>query len=137
MARRGGEYYLRSVVRLHSLDNCQHGVAECTNPLLRLVEVFGQISNGEQQFRFLGGWVLPRFMNGNCVNEVIERRPEIVDTVPNDERPPLKRGLLVEVENNAVPGKISISLFGESIRAVVHPGGNLIFDGLSVFFGTL
>jgi hypothetical protein len=75
--------------------------------------------------------------HGDCVNQVIERTPQIVDAVTGNQRPPFDWWLAFGSRyNDAVLSKIITNPFDVPIRTMVEVGENFILERLKVFFGS-
>ena len=128
------ELWVRSVVRLQGLDNCPHRITEAPEFLSRsLCELSTRIDDGELKGIRTRRRVLSRFVNGNGVNEVIKNAPETMNAVPDYQSPSFSPWLSGNVKNDSVTGKIRVWLLGHTVGVRVHPGSDLILDGLSVF----
>lgn len=127
------EFWVRSVVRLQSLDLCPHSLAEALDAPLLAPEAIGRVRDGKSEDPFIGGRILIRFDDSDAIDGVVEGGPKIMDAVAGEERPPFQGRLLIDVYDDAIPGCVRVSLSDDAIRATVSPGRNLVFDGLQVF----
>jgi len=133
--RRDG--WIRSVVRLRSLDCCPNWLAERTDPSTAgILKVRSIVADGEGEAVFLGGRMWPRFMHGNCIDQVVQRRPQIVDAVRDYKRPSLERRLLPNLKNDTPAGRIRVSLSDESVWFSLYPWSKLRTIGCKVLFGS-
>jgi hypothetical protein len=134
--RRDG--WIRSIVRLRSLDCCpRRTIQDCNSPA-RVLEVDSTIRDGEGEALFLGGrkWTRQQLMNGNGIDQVVERGPQIVKAIRDHERPSRKRRLFTHLKSNAPVGRIFVSLSNESVRFSLYPRSKLSAIGCKVLFGS-
>ena len=85
----GRELFMRSVVRLHSLDCCPHIKAQCTNSSLNIgtVESDVVIADRELQGVPIGGQGCRSLVNGNGVEQMIESTTQVMDAVSKTANP--------------------------------------------------
>ena len=124
-----------SVVWLQPLDFCLHTqVQRLDSP--RLVDEFiGAIGNRELQAPFLRGRVLSAFSDGSGVDEMIQGRPKVVNTISNNARPMVKRGLDFDLfDDHAVAGTVSVDLLADDVRIGVNPSLQFSVEGIGMFF---
>lgn len=130
------EYFVRSIVRLHGLNGRSHWLAQgFKSPPVALPELFTRVAYGEHEQLVVGRDFLTRFVNGDCINIMIERTPQVMHNIAGNERPFLERGFFFNSKDNTIPGKVIIRLVDKTIRVIIHPGFDLILDGVEVFLG--
>jgi hypothetical protein len=135
--QQGREGWVPSVVRLHSLDSGLHVGAQGLESPQLFREVFGLVGNGELQNLFIGGRVLPGFVNSKSVNEVVQSRSQIVDTIAENQAPSVKGGFGFNILNNqAVAGAVSIELSADDVRVAVNPSFQFSVERVRMFFST-
>ncbi len=130
------EFFVRSIVRLHSLNGRSNWLAQgFKSPPFLLPELSTTIAYGEHKFPVVGRDFLSRLINSDCINKIVERAPQIMHDITGDKTPFLQRGFFLNSKDNRIPGKVSISFVNNSIRAFIHPGFDLILEGVEIFFG--
>ena len=131
----GGHLLVRSMVRLRALDPCLRltGEGEDSFPPLHF-KLFGSSGDGELESSDVGRRVKAALVDGNRVDDIIERGPEIVDTVARDQGPAIQRGRICDFDDKAIAGTIRIVLFGDGIGATVAPVGQLGIVSIEMFF---
>lgn len=124
---------VRSVVRLNALDRLTDGQTEFLDtPVLR-PKVIGSVVDQECRFPLVGRWVRLEFVNRNRVDEVIERRTQVVDRVTEQQGPSLERGRLQDRKNDAVACAVAIDLLRDCVRVFLHPSVQFLIEKASMF----
>lgn len=130
------EYFVRSIVGLHGLNGRSHWLAQgFKSPPVALPELFTRVAYGEHKLSLVRRDFLSRFANGDCINIMIERTPQIMHDIAGNERPFMERGFFFNSKDNTIPGKVSIRMVDKTIRVIIHPGFDLILEGVEVFLG--
>lgn len=130
------ERAVRSVVRLYPLDLCPHCQIERSDPPSLVVEVGGSVSNGELKPSFVGGRVALGLNGGDGVNQMVEGRPKIVNTVAEEEGQSVEVGWIGDAGDKMVIMAIRamINRYGGWLR--MTPSSNYSVGGFGVFYCT-
>jgi hypothetical protein len=128
--------WMRSIVRLRRLDSCLNWIAY--RPKLpafdgSIIEGVTTVRDGELQLARISGQVGRSLVNGNCINEMVESVPEIVESVGDDQRPSLYGRGFINPNDDAVSCAIRILLCEQTVRVSVRPCQDFILEGLSMF----
>ena len=103
----GRKVLVRSIVRLRALDSCLRIRAQSGDSTPLLLKCAGTFRNGKLERPEPLGSSASGLSDRQCVNEVIERGPEIMDTVASDEGPSVEGRVLTDFDSNAVAAKLS------------------------------
>lgn len=134
-SQQGRELWVRSIVRLRSLEACLERVADIPeSPFLFDKRFFG-IGNRELENIVLRRGVASAFSDGHGVNQIVQSSPEVMDAISRDERPSIERRVFPEIDDKTVAATIGVTLLGDNVRVSIFPCNNFRFDGLEVFFG--
>lgn len=133
-AQQRGESCVGGVVRLRFLNSCPNWVAYSAKSLLGdgASETRARVSYGEHEPVFIAGRVRRSLVDSDGIDKMVESIPQVIERIGNYQRPSLSRGRLIDPQNQAVSGAISVSLLDETIRVPARPGADLVLDGLSV-----
>ena len=121
------------VVRLNALDGCLDWNAEFLYAFPLRTKVLAVVGYREGATPLVGRWIRLQFVNGNSVDEVIERGPEIVNRVPKNQRPALERRRLQDRNDDAVTRAVAVHLSRNCIGAVFYPGIKFLIQKACVF----
>lgn len=127
---------MRAIVRLKLFNDCPDWMANIPQQQslgYSLIKLNPTIRDGEHKFPFEAGLIRRGLVGGNGIHEIIQRRPEVVQIVPDDKTPTLKRRGFIDPENQTKFSVLRICLFDEAIGVSLKIGTNLILDGLSVY----
>jgi hypothetical protein len=129
------EFWVRAIVRLYSLDSCPHSKTQSRNPLFGVMKLTSVASQGEGELIGAGRGFLPRLMDGDCVDQVVEGGTKIVDAVPDLKGQSLEIGSLGSVENPTMFGTIGLDLLGDAVVFRLQSGSRACIDGIEMFLG--
>jgi hypothetical protein len=132
----GREEMVRSIVRLYRLDNCPHCLAQGLNVPRLLGKPTGIIGNGELQDALIRRRVDAGLVDGDGVNQVIESRSQVVNTIPADHRPAVAVQPTVKMNVEMVMMTLSISVRGDRVRLGILPSEDFFGDGFGMFLCT-
>ena len=134
-SQQGREGWVPSVVRLHSLDFCPHAETQRLHSKCLVGEFGGRVGDRKlQNFLVTGGGPFG-FTNGSGVDEVIQSGAQIVNTVAEDDRPPIqRRGCFDIFDETAVAGTVSIDLLADDVRVAVNPSFQFAVESIGVLF---
>jgi hypothetical protein len=126
-------FWVRSMVRLYSLDCCLHSVTQRSDSPLATGELFRTAGDGKSQLVGSRRGRSPRFTNCNRVDRMIQSAPKVMDAISGEQRPSLDAGRIQHPQEEGMSGVIGVCLLDGCVRVTLHPGANLILDGLKVF----
>jgi len=124
-----------SVVRLYPLNACPHCLAQGLNSSTLVSESSRTIGDGKLKQSLVQGRVDSTFSDGNCINKLIESTPEIVNAIPNDQRPPIPIGK-IEANLDAIAITLGVNVIGEDVGLSLFPIQDFVIDGFGVYLCT-
>jgi hypothetical protein len=104
------EFSVGAIVRLYPLNRCPHRRAETLNPPLHLVKLRGVTGEGESELGGVGRGILPGFVDGDSVDQVVEGASQVVDAISDPEINIGEIPGVNDMENPTVFGSIGIEL---------------------------
>jgi hypothetical protein len=111
--------FLRTLVRLQSLDGCLCLTAERPDAPLSAVPPSGVLRDRECQTTLIGGRIDSAFLDRDRVDAVVEGASKAVNSVSEDEAPPNGGQRLVELDIEAVLTGVRIWLAPSSVGMAV------------------
>ena len=135
----GRQAFVRSMVRLCPLDFCPHAGAESAGFLGRSMEMEPLRVVADREREDIGAWgrITLGLRDSDCVDEVVQRAPQVVNHITRDQRPLLKIGRVENGDDPTVSGEIRARVVGESIRVGITPGRNITFEGFEMHLGAV
>lgn len=134
-AKQGREKWVRSIVRLRSLDYCLRSRVKERDPVLLSGVVVRSTYDRELEFLPIRRGIPSSVSDGEPVNDVVKGGPEIMNTVSRNERPSFERGSTNDVNDSAVAFTLGVTLMGDDIRLSLGPCLDFNLKSLDVFFG--
>ncbi len=128
-----GELWVPTIVQLSPLDCCPHRIAERSDTPAIFSKPIRCVTDGKHQVPSIGRRFLPRLVDSNGINELVESCPQVMETVSSNQPPSLQGGRPQVPNDDTVPGHFSVTLIGETNCLSLFPGADLILDGLHVF----
>jgi hypothetical protein len=133
-SKRGRDSGIGPMVRLYGF----YGVACCGGELTELDGVppkfFRIVCNDESELVFLGGRILPRFVDRDCIDEVIQSGPKIVDAVSENQSPIEQLWGIAEFNDEGELGSAFVETLEHPIRFVFCPFKDKLLDLFQVNF---
>ena len=123
----------RSLVRLDALDSVSDRLAEIRDAPVFRPKVIGCVVDEKCGPSLIRRWIRLQVVNGDRIDEVVERGSQIVNSVPKDQGPSLERWRLQNREDDAVTCAVAIDLQGDCVRVFLYPGIKFLIDKASVF----
>lgn len=123
---------LPSVVRLQPLDLCLRGWGDAPKRVLESAQVLSG-EDGEHGFlRELARQPLPPVGGGKVEGEVVERSPQAMQTIPDDEAKVVSGWGVEDFDPKELLAGINVRFGPCSVRAFFLPGSNFGFKALQV-----
>ncbi len=134
--KEGRKFSVESIVRLQSLNSCLRRSAQRSETAISFAwPIASPSDNRELNTPFIGGRVVPALADREAICGMIESRPQVVNAVPGDQRPSFEIGRNVDIQDDAVAARVSVTLLGESVGVSAKPGQSFGIEGIQVFFG--
>jgi hypothetical protein len=121
------------LVGLYRLDECPHLVSEGLQVPRLSLPVGGIIDDHELQSVEVGRRVLGRHTYSECIDEMIQRTPKIVDSIANQKAPAPRIRNLVEPDVEAVVGALTSWLGLYGVGVTLGPLADFSVEGINVF----
>lgn len=124
-----------SIVRLYRLDACPHCRAQGFNSPLLIRERTGIVGDGKLENAFAGGRIGAGFLNSDSVDEMVESRSQVMNTISADQRPSVEIAVQrpVEVDDEPVITTLDVSLRGDLVSVNFSPIKDFFVDRVGQF----
>lgn len=132
----GRQLWVRSIVRLRPLKTCLDSfVGDRPKSPFLLGKCLASIGDRELKDVMLRRRIARAFFDGNGIDEVIEARPQVMNTVSGNKRPSVEGRLFRDLSDKTMAATIGVTLFGDSVRLSLVPCNEFRCDSLEVLFG--
>jgi len=123
-----------AIVRLQPLDGCSNRrfLAKDTQFGERTSEVLWPLTYGEGQRLEIRRRLRPTSCGRKPKDRVIKGRPQILETIPDNQTPTVERRFLLNPEIGRMARSISVSLEGETIGFSLAIGNHFVLDGVEM-----
>jgi hypothetical protein len=136
-AQQGRDLWVRSHVRLYSLNGCPYGLAEAPDSVDLGFKIIGSVVDRKHEDAIIGGGIEKRFVDGDVVNAVVQGASQIMNTVPRNETPANKVRPSERPKDNAVSGGVCVFISEDFIRFRLVESPKFITDGIAMLTGHL
>lgn len=121
-----------SSVRLKRLDSCPHHVAESFDSVARIREALLAALEQHHEGAMVWRGVRVGLVYGDCIDEVVERGPEVVHEVSEQQPPVCDGGRGPKLDADNVLGGFGIVVNDESVVVQIHEGGGIACESFQV-----
>lgn len=132
--QQGRQFAAESIVRLQPLDSCLHFLRENCNTVFGSQEFGVCIANQELKIPLLTCGEARPIDGGRSVNKVVKCGAQVMDEVPESERPLIEARRVDNPDYLSVSTSIGIILLDNEVRFSVDPRGNFGLNEIGMFF---
>jgi hypothetical protein len=118
---RGKACRVRSIVRLHALDEEFLRTTKVTNPMSLLQEFSTSFCDRKLEVREVWRGIQFSVLNSHCIHHVIERGTEIMRAITCDQRKLIEWADSVNIDDKAVIARLRLIVSRDGIRLSVEP----------------
>ncbi|HXT74464.1 MAG TPA: hypothetical protein VN785_11485 [Candidatus Angelobacter sp.] len=134
--KQGRVRWMSSVVRLYGFDSCPHCLAQGGDSVPLRIEGIPFVADGELKTPLLVNRQGGLLRDGYAVDQMVERRTQVVNEVTEKQTPAIPVRDRVEFDSEPVKTTFRVMVLGQGVRLFFLPSTNFVTDGFGVFLCT-